>query len=911
MKNPLFVRLSFIAATFFPVLSVSAQVTRELYAQRVSGDTLGTSLAMNAKYIVGGRPDSSSNTGDVAVFDTVSGKLLRNVKAGLADRQSGDRFGTAVALRGEELIVGAPGDTTGVPGGSQGSIYIFNLSTGRLVHKIIAQGDRLAFGAALAVEGEYIVVGAPLTPSGGTNRGEVIVFRHLPGATDFLSVDTFGAPTPENNSEFGSSVAIYGNHVLVGQPKKDEPGFTDAGNAHRFTKAGLIQQTYKDATLVANGLFGTSVALTGSSVIVGEPGSSFGTTRILAYDGSTKGISSRGRSVAAFGRTIVSGHPDSGSIVPGSGSAGIVGALNPSFSSPDDYYLVPNVGLLGFEGTGFSVAIYGDMVAVGVPGRTTIDAAGSVVQGCIMTARSLPLTISDGPVGRPFRSRLRTGSVAPNLADARVRSINYVALGTLTDPEDHLHAVIDVAGSGTGGKTLKMWSIEARDMRLTMLSTIPYNGLPVSTMYDPVSNTPGFFGIMTTLAGTGITSTNNQAFFDGGSLVIRTGTDEPSVGRIKSFGRPRQGRNSTSQTSYAIPITFKTGPTGTITASNNTALRIGRDSPVLLREGQPTSAAPFSTRAQLGSWVSMEDRFAVFAPTILTTGAFPGVPISTHKYLMKYNTLTSTESMVTRNNEEATGVTGGFYSSFLSAMCNGYSAVSGETAFRALLKPATGITSANNEGVWVHSGTNRLKLRKGFPVTGLPASLIVKRILKYWVETGGGNLRALVQFSGSSVTSANDVALINVNYSGNGVILLREGDYAPGCASARIGSILSVDANLSNSYAILATLVISPGVATASDNLVLYATSGLSVDEGKNLILMLRKGGKFKTDSTASGTVSSIAFSKNFADATGVCGSGLSHAIGSATPSSLSPVSLAMILSYTDKTKAAAVVTAP
>jgi hypothetical protein len=80
-------------------------------------------------------------------------------------------------------------------------------------------------------------------------------------------------------ANFGSSISVSGDTVVVGAPQQDVDGRTDAGAAYVFVKpatgwAGLLSQS---ATLTAsNGAasdaFGASVATNGDAVFVGSPG---------------------------------------------------------------------------------------------------------------------------------------------------------------------------------------------------------------------------------------------------------------------------------------------------------------------------------------------------------------------------------------------------------------------------------------------------------------------------------------------------------------------------------------------------------------------------------------------------------------------------------------------------------------
>ncbi len=88
------------------------------------------------------------------------------------------------------------------------------------------------FGISVAISGESAVIGAFLNDDAGINSGSAYVFTRSDGVWDagtkLLASD--GGPT----DEFGTSVAISANTVLVGAPFDDSAGGTDAGSAYVF-----------------------------------------------------------------------------------------------------------------------------------------------------------------------------------------------------------------------------------------------------------------------------------------------------------------------------------------------------------------------------------------------------------------------------------------------------------------------------------------------------------------------------------------------------------------------------------------------------------------------------------------------------------------------------------------------------
>lgn len=202
----------------------------------------GRSLALGANTLVVGAPASSTtraNTGAVEIFARSSSQRWNPVaRLAPADAQPGDEFGHAVALDGNTLVVGARGESSRGP--SAGAAYIFERASPSQswtqVAKLMApnaQGQDF-FGTAVAIDGRRIVVGAPgqdgLKPPGApipaTDAGRVYVYEKQNNAWTLDKELVIADPGP---SDFlGTSVQVLGDTVVAGAPGVDtlSPGQT-------------------------------------------------------------------------------------------------------------------------------------------------------------------------------------------------------------------------------------------------------------------------------------------------------------------------------------------------------------------------------------------------------------------------------------------------------------------------------------------------------------------------------------------------------------------------------------------------------------------------------------------------------------------------------------------------------------
>ncbi len=243
-----------------------------------------------------------------------------------SDPDAGDRFGAAVAISGDLAAVGAPLEdsaATGVDGddgddsrAAAGAVYLFRRDAdgdwsplAYLKASNTDAGDR--FGAAVAVDGDLVAVGAPGEDSAATGvggdqaddsldaPGAVYVFER--GASGgWTQIAYLKASNTGSQDNFGSSVALRGNTLAVGAPGENsaatgvdgeqlDESALNAGALYVFERAatgGWSQIAYLKASNSDPGdAFGTAVALDGDTVAAGAPFEDGGDTGVNGDDG--------------------------------------------------------------------------------------------------------------------------------------------------------------------------------------------------------------------------------------------------------------------------------------------------------------------------------------------------------------------------------------------------------------------------------------------------------------------------------------------------------------------------------------------------------------------------------------------------------------------------------------------------
>jgi YD repeat-containing protein len=330
-----------------------------------------------------------------------------------------DLFGYSVGVSGNNAVVGAVNQEVDGHAG-EGAAYVFSLSggswseTAELTGLGGAAGDE--FGYSAAISGSTIVVGAvSATVDGHVDRGVVDVFSLSDG-----SWTQTAALSPSDGYLFGTAVAVSGSTIVVGAVYE-----SDYGQAYVFQlEDGAWTQTAELSSdeVSVREFFGISVAVSGSTVVVGAPNEEEystenppGAVYVFGPDGTgwtqeavLEGIdevaySGFGSSVAVSGSTIAASDGDNVT------DEGVVLVFNGSGSTWTQTAELTSSDETGTDGFGGPIAISGSTIAVGADLKT-VD--GHENQGAAYIfqleggswSQTTELTASDGAAGDSFGS---------------------------------------------------------------------------------------------------------------------------------------------------------------------------------------------------------------------------------------------------------------------------------------------------------------------------------------------------------------------------------------------------------------------------------------------------------------------------------------------------------------------------
>lgn len=349
-----------------------------------ASDEFGCSVAVSGDTVVVGAYRDDSIRGSAYVFTRSSSTWSQQQKLTAADAATDDRFGWSVGISGNTVIVGAPRDDDG--GSATGSAYVFtrSVSTWSQQQKLTAadRAEADQFGSSVSVSGDTLIVGAYANDDSGESSGSAYVFARSGGI--WSQQEKLIAPDAAASDQFGWSVAVSGDTVVAGAHLDDNVnGGTNSGSAYVFTRSGVFwtQQAKLTASdAAANDLFGTSVAITGDTVVVGssqddDGGIDSGSAYVFFRSGSTwkqqaKLIASDaaandffGHSVSVSGDSVVVGAWGDDTIK--GSSAGSAYVFTRSAGSWSQQEKITDPDGAQSEWFGWSVSIFGETLVVG------------------------------------------------------------------------------------------------------------------------------------------------------------------------------------------------------------------------------------------------------------------------------------------------------------------------------------------------------------------------------------------------------------------------------------------------------------------------------------------------------------------------------------------------------------------
>ena len=237
------------------------QVARLTASDASPGDQFGTSIAVDGDVVLIGAQGRSESTGAVYVFaKSQDGTFSETGMLPVEDINPGDGFGYVAAIEDNVAVVGSPSQMEGMGAahvfmhGSEGWSQISKLAPDFLT-------ERSRMGSAVMVHNGRVYVSAPM-------QGLVLVYEWDPESNQLRMLGQLTPFDAQRGSQFGASLAASGSGIWVGASRSGR----GRGVVYRFMSGeegwtGALKLMPDEE--IGRAAFGSSLALYGDHAVVG------------------------------------------------------------------------------------------------------------------------------------------------------------------------------------------------------------------------------------------------------------------------------------------------------------------------------------------------------------------------------------------------------------------------------------------------------------------------------------------------------------------------------------------------------------------------------------------------------------------------------------------------------------------
>jgi hypothetical protein len=217
-----------------------AEIAKLLPEESQADASFGQTVAVDDQIIAIGAPEQDitvdgntrGNIGSVFLFkEDGAGNVsfTQEIQAPNPHNDSYFYFGNSISIDGSKLVVGAYGNrrtTSENYLNQQGAAYLYLIQSdgsAQLAASISSPNPREygKFGYSVVIEGDRLLISAPFEDSdNGSQSGVVYVYKVTADGKVSLQ-ERLTHPTGKANDEFGRSIGLAGQNILVGAPGYD------------------------------------------------------------------------------------------------------------------------------------------------------------------------------------------------------------------------------------------------------------------------------------------------------------------------------------------------------------------------------------------------------------------------------------------------------------------------------------------------------------------------------------------------------------------------------------------------------------------------------------------------------------------------------------------------------------------
>lgn len=201
------------------ILGIWTQIGQDIYGnESLDFSGFSVSLSNNGNVLAIGAPYFNNNGGSsgfVHIYENISGvwtQIEQNINGGDLYGRSG--WDVSLSSEGNKVVIGSPNNTL-----NSGQVQVFEsisgvwIQIGQDINGDITTSERFGSGVSLSVNGNILASGTPYNDDNGENTGQVRVYENISGMWTQVGQDISGGD--ELNIFGGASLSDDGNVLAI------------------------------------------------------------------------------------------------------------------------------------------------------------------------------------------------------------------------------------------------------------------------------------------------------------------------------------------------------------------------------------------------------------------------------------------------------------------------------------------------------------------------------------------------------------------------------------------------------------------------------------------------------------------------------------------------------------------------
>ena len=253
-------------------LASSVEEAKLIVSKNYEFALMGNAVSIDGnRAVVGVERDDvvEGNQGTVYVYEFDGADWIQTHQINAADGESGDNFGSALALEGDDLLVGAGGVFP------DGAVYVFEydsvgdewLQVQKILPSNTVGSSSSRFGGSLSLSAGRLLVGAEGDSGNGSASGAAWFYQH--DGSSWVEVQKVLASDGAMQEFYGWSVSLFGFRAVIGAVSAGASGAAYVYEWNESNGTWDEMQKIVPADGLTNQYFGSSAGLSGNDLVIG------------------------------------------------------------------------------------------------------------------------------------------------------------------------------------------------------------------------------------------------------------------------------------------------------------------------------------------------------------------------------------------------------------------------------------------------------------------------------------------------------------------------------------------------------------------------------------------------------------------------------------------------------------------